>query len=164
VTAKKRKATKKSKAPAKKPGRTSSFSESLALRLLELAKGGATDKQLAAAAGVSLRAFHAWKGRHPDFKAALRKAKDVADELVEASLYMRAVGFSHPAVKFFCHEGRVVSKRYREQYAPDTTAAIFWLKNRRPDLWRDAQKIDLSGGIGAQVVVTLPSNGREASA
>lgn len=155
--AKPRKKTKKKPgAPAKpeapaKMGRPSSFSDRLVERLLVLASEGATDAQMAKAAGVGLRTLMTWKGRHPDFQHALKDAKDVADALVEASLYRRATGYEHPAVKFFCHEGRVVSEKYTERYPPDTTAAIFWLKNRQPDRWRDTSRHEHTGKDGKPI-------------
>lgn len=166
----KRAAKSKRKAPTKQMGRPTTFSERLAERVLQVAaKEGATDAQLAHAAGVSLATFKRWKAKYPDFRAALKDAKTFADELVEASLFARAVGFKAPAIKIFCTKGGViVTERYTENYPPDTTAAIFWLKNRRPDLWRDVSQTKLTDGDGnplnaPQILVTLPSNGREAS-
>jgi hypothetical protein len=129
----------------RKPGRPSSFSDHLVENLLELAKTGATDEQLAAAANVSVATLNNWKGRHPSFLEALKKAKDVADLLVEASLYKRATGYSHKAVKFFCHMGVVIAEEYEEHYPPDTVACIFWLKNRSPERWRDKVQHEHTG-------------------
>lgn len=136
-----RKRPKKTAEP-KKMGRPSSFSERLAERLLNMAAKGATDVEMAEAAGIGVSTFKAWKGRHEDFRAALKEAKDVADELVEASLYRRANGYSHRAIKFFCHEGMILSEEYDEHYPPDTTACIFWLKNRQRERWRDKQEVE----------------------
>jgi len=53
-------------------------------------------------------------------------------------LYARATGYEYDAVKIFCNkDGKVTKVKYRERLAPDTTACIFWLKNRRKDLWRE---------------------------
>lgn len=134
---------------SKKMGRPSLFSDRLVERLLAMATEGATDVQMAKAAGVGLSTFTAWKGRHEDFRDALKEAKNIADSFVEASLYRRATGYSHPAIKFFCHEGRVQSEKYIEHYPPDTTACIFWLKNRQPENWRDKQEIDGSVKVEA---------------
>lgn len=58
-----------------------------------------------------------------------------------AALFQRAVGYSHPAVKFFFDKdaGRVVSQKYTEHYPPDTGACVMWLKNRQPKHWREGQ-------------------------
>ena len=59
-----------------------------------------------------------------------------------AALYHRAIGFSYDTVKIFIDKGQPVVVPYREQLPPDTTAGIFWLKNRQPDKWRDVQKVE----------------------
>ena len=105
--------------------------------MLALYKRGKTDAQVAHIIGVSVRTIHNWKGNFPDFFHALKDAKQVADDLVEASLFAKATGFSHVEEKIFCFEGSIIRAKTRRQYAPDTTAAIFWLKNRQPDRWRD---------------------------
>ena len=57
--------------------------------------------------------------------------------------YQRANGYSHPAVKAFLNrDGNIVEHHYTEHYPPDPTSMIYWLKNRRPDRWRDVQSID----------------------
>ena len=132
-------------------GRPSVFSEKLALRILELAKSGKTDAQIAKAVGIALSTLKLWKADRADFSAALKDAKDIADSMVEAALFQRAVGYRHPAVKFFCDKGIVVSQRYTEVYAPDVTACIFWLKNRQPDRWRDVHKHEVAGDGGEPI-------------
>ena len=89
---------------------------------------------------------------YPEFRGALKVAKDVADEKIEKALYQRAKGYSYRAEKVVVEsrgnnegsEARVVE--YTEHMPPDTTAAIFFLKNRRPDRWRDVQRIDAAMG------------------
>ncbi len=139
---------------AVKMGRPSSFNDRLVERLLQMATQGATDAQMAKTAGVGYRTFMTWKAQYPDFQQALKQCKLIADELVEASLYQRATGYSHKAIKIFCTKGgEIVTERYIEHYPPDTTACIFWLKNRQPDKWRDVHKIDVT----AEVKHILPS-------
>ena len=56
---------------------------------------------------------------------------------------VRANGFHYDAVKIFCDKnGRVTKVPYREYVIPDVTAGIFWMKNRRPDLWRDVHNVE----------------------
>ena len=71
----------------------------------------------------------------------------VSDSRVEKSLYQRANGYSHPAVKvFMTRDGKTVEHKYIEHYPPDVTACLFWLKNRRPDRWRDVHNIEAETG------------------
>lgn len=115
---------------------------------------GATDERLAAAFDVSVDTIAEWKLVHPNFSDALRKGKDEADAQVVKSLYQRAMGYEHPAVKIITvangnNQGsEVVEVPYVERYPPDTTAAIFWLKNRQRATWRDRQEIEHSGEVG----------------
>jgi hypothetical protein len=97
----------------------------------------------AGAAGV-VAAWSSGEGR-------ITVAKSVADDRTERSLYMRANGYSHPAVKFMTvsdeHGTHIETLHYIEHYPPDSTALCFWLKNRRPDRWRDTQNIDHAVGV-----------------
>jgi hypothetical protein len=155
---------------APKLGRPTLYNEEMALKILELALKGKTDLQICKAVKIAPATLYAWKDEHPDFSEALKKAKDVSDDAVEATLRQRALGYKHKAIKFFCYEGDIISEEYTERYPPDTTACIFWLKNRRPERWRDVHRQEVTGKDGGpvetqsavQVVITLPSNGREA--
>lgn len=117
------------------------------------AKLGATDREVAEMLGVSERTLNYWKHQRPELVAALKVGKEAADQRVEQSLYRRAVGYSHDAVKIFMPAGaeKPVYAPYTEHFAPDTTAAIFWLKNRRPQDWRDKQEVEHSGGVSLSV-------------
>jgi hypothetical protein len=113
----------------------------------KLAELGATDREAAEFFEVSERALHAWKHTQPGFADALKVGKEVADARVEQSLYRKAIGYTHDAVKIMSYEGAVIVEPYVEHHAPDTTAAIFWLKNRKPDQWRDKREVEHSGEI-----------------
>lgn len=123
-------------------GRPSLYSPELVLKAVDLAYAGKTDAQIASSLEIGLTTLLRWKEEHPDFRSALKKAKDISDDQVEATLRERAMGYSHKAVKFFydAKRGEVISQEYTEHYPPDVTACIFWLKNRRPELWRDRPK------------------------
>lgn len=109
----------------------------------EIAKLGATDEDLARCFAVTERTINAWKTENVDFASALKEGKLIADSLVEASLFHRATGYSHDAVKIFCDPktGKKEIVEFIEHYPPDTTACIFWLKNRRPAEWRDKMEM-----------------------
>jgi hypothetical protein len=114
------------------------------IRRAELAcRAGFTDAELAELFDVSLSAIQKWKRQREDFRNALKVGKAEANNRVERSLYERANGYSYNAVKIFCDKnGNVTKVPYVEHVPPDTTAAIFWLKNRAPQHWRDNQQLE----------------------
>lgn len=84
---------------------------------------------------------------HEAFRGAIKAERAVADDRVERSLYQRALGYERDAVKVFLPAGseKPIYAFYKEHVPPDTTAMIFWLKNRRPAEWRD--KHEVSGAL-----------------
>jgi hypothetical protein len=128
---------------------------------------GHTDFEIAGFFSVSATVINRWKAEFPDIAAAFKTGKEVADERVERSLFHRATGYTFDAVKIFNDKGAVTKVDYVEHVAPDTTACIFWLKNRRQELWRDRREVaatspdgknlnDLSGDeLDRQVVEAL---------
>ena len=103
-------------------------------------RAGFTDAELAELFGVTVFAIDKWKQKHVEFRTALKTGKIEADIEVVESLYHRALGYSHEAVKIFMTEAGPVHAPYTEHYPPDTTACIFWLKNRQPQQWRERQE------------------------
>jgi hypothetical protein len=129
-------------------GRPSKFKREHIEQARKLAGLGATDREVAEFFGVSEATLHRWKHEHPEFCESLKVGKDAADARVEQSLYRRALGYSHDAVKIAVNaQGEVTQVPFTEHFPPDTTAAIFWLKNRRKDEWRDKQDIEHSGSV-----------------
>lgn len=116
---------------------------------------GATDDQLADFFEVSTRTIYRWKHAHEEFCQALKAGKDQADERVARSLFHRAVGYEQEAVKIFMPANALepVYAPYVEKIGPDTTACIFWLKNRRPAEWRDRVIQEHQGPDGGAVQV-----------
>lgn len=107
----------------------------------KLALLGATDKQIADFFKVTEATLTNWKDAHPEFFASLKKAKaEYDDNTVELSLRKRANGFMR-TVERTTKDGVVACM---EEVPPDTTACIFWLKNRKPKEWRDRQEIEHS--------------------
>lgn len=106
-----------------------------------LCENGATDEELAEAFEVSVRSIYRWKANYPEFCQALKTGKEVADERVERSLYAKAVGYTFDSEKVFQFQGQIVRTPVKEHVPPDTTAAIFWLKNRRAENWRDKSEV-----------------------
>jgi hypothetical protein len=122
-----------------KGGRPSLYKPEYAEQAKKLCRLGATDKELADFFGVTEQTVNNWKTAYSEFFESLKAGKQLADAEVADKLFQRATGYSHPAVKMFMFQGVVIREEYTEHYAPDTTAAIFWLKNRRRDLWNMTQ-------------------------
>ena len=108
------------------------------LKIEGWARDGLTDEQIAQNVRISRETLYAWKKKYPDISDALKRGKDVVDRQVENALLKRALGYEYEEVKkkFECGvmTERTVTKK---EVIPDTTAQIFWLKNRKPDKWRD---------------------------
>jgi hypothetical protein len=103
----------------------------------------ATDEQLAEVFEVSVATIYNWKAEFPEFLESIKEGKASADANVAASLYERATGYSHPEVDIKVIEGQIVQTVITKHYPPDTGAAMAWLKNRQPKVWRDRQEIKL---------------------
>jgi DNA-binding XRE family transcriptional regulator len=124
------------------------------------ARDGLTDEQIAHNVGVSRSTLNDWKKKYPDISDALKKGKEVVDLQVENALLKRALGYAYEEVteenqwneKAKRYE-LVVTKRVKKRQAPDTTAQIFWLKNRRPDKWRDKQDVEHTGDMDLNIVI-----------
>lgn len=108
---------------------------------------GMTDRELAQLFGKSERTIRAWRAKHEDFAAATKLGKDAADDRVEASLYHRAIGYSYDAEKVFHNAGKITRVPYVEHVPPSEPAQVFWLKNRRPEVWRDRKDTEISGVV-----------------
>lgn len=134
-------------------GRPTDFNPSYVGQAEKLASLGATDIEVADFFGVDVRTIYRWKHAHEEFCQALNAGKEKADERVVSSLYHKAVGYTFESEKIFQHQGEIIRAPVREHVAPDTTAAIFWLKNRRPTDWRDKQEHTGPDGGPIQVVI-----------
>ena len=136
-------------------GRPTKYKPELDEQAAKLCALGATDADLADFFGVCVRTIERWRCEHEGFCRAVKIAKEVADDRVERSLYMRAVGYQTDAVKIFQYEGSELVVPYRENVQPDTTAAIFWLKNRKPEQWRDVSRQERTGPDGGPQQLNL---------
>lgn len=122
-------------------GRPTSYRPEFCQEAEQLCANGATDEEIAEALEVSTRTIYRWKAEFPEFCQALKTGKDVADERVERSLYAKAIGYTYDSEKVFQFQGQIVRTPVKEHVPPDTTAAIFWLKNRRANDWRDKTEV-----------------------
>ena len=131
-------------------GRPSKYKPEYCMVAEAYARLGWTDAQIAEKMGISVATITNWKKDYPEFLASLKAGKEEPDDTVERSLYERATGYVNKnAVKIFMPAGAKgpVYAPYEEYFAPDVTAQIFWLKNRRPATWRDKQEVEHSGTV-----------------
>ena len=142
---------------AKKNGRPTKFNSELCEQVIKLCRLGAVDKELADFFGISESTLNNWKKDHPEFLESIKEGKEVADAMVGDRLYERATGYSHEDTHFSNYQGKVTATQMVKHYAPDTTACIFWLKNRRPDLWRDRHEVTGADGGPLSVAIVDPT-------
>ena len=115
------------------------------LELIEgWARDGLTDEDIAKQLNIGIRTLYEYKIKYPQFSQALKKGKEIVDYEVENALLKRALGYEYDEITYECGEE---VKRVRKQVAPDTTAQIFWLKNRKPEQWREKQVIESSNAV-----------------
>ncbi len=136
-------------------GRPTSYKVEYTEQAFKLCLLGATDADLADFFEVSEKTINTWKDAHPEFLQSLKAGKDEADANVGERLYQRAMGYEHPEDKIFMHEGKPVVVPTVKHYPPDTTACIFWLKNRQRDRWRDKQDHEHTGEGGGPIRMDL---------
>ncbi|MFC5773701.1 MULTISPECIES: hypothetical protein [Ectobacillus] len=101
------------------------------------ARDGLTDEQIAKNMGIAVKTLYNWKNSHMPILQALKKGKEVVDREVENALLKRALGYQYEEVTY---EMGVEVKRVCKEVTPDTTALIFWLKNRMSDWGGDRAK------------------------
>lgn len=136
------------------------------------ARDGLTDEQIAKNVGISRSTLNEWKKRYPDISDTLKKSKEIVDYEVENSLLKKAFGYNtlvlkHIKVKkadynddgYKINEREEIVKVYDEVHIPaDTTAQIFWLKNRKPDKWREKQENIVNDNEGVTIIDDLPKS------
>jgi len=116
-----------------------------------LAMEGLIDKEIAKCIGVSRSTLKLWEKIYPEFSDALKIGKDCADAKVLTSLFKRATGYTDKEKKVVIEmdaQGNQKPARIEttdKHIVPDVGAICFWLKNRRPDEWRDKKDVELSG-------------------
>lgn len=122
------------------------------LKLEAWARDGLTDEQIAHNIGIARGTLYTWKKKYKDIDYSLKRGKEVADIEVENALYKRALGYEYKEEKKIVEtdaKGREITRQETtlKQALPDVTAQIFWLKNRKPDIWRNRTDIEHSGSI-----------------
>ena len=132
------------------------------------AKDGIIDKDIATKLGISEDTFYEYKKKYPEFSEALKKGKEVVDYEVENALLKRALGYEYEEETYeTVYDNNLdryvekLTKRVKKQVAPDTTAQIFWLKNRKPKEWREKQEIE--NNVNGSISITMDKKVEELS-
>lgn len=119
------------------------------IKLEGWARNGLTDEMIAHNIGITTTTFYDWKKKYPQFAEAVKRGKEVVDIMVENALLKSAMGYKYDEVvkeRVFDYETEtsvvVEVKRTTKEVAPNPTSLIFWLKNRKPEAWRDTKNID----------------------
>lgn len=124
------------------------LSEDGLIKIQGWARDGLIDEQIAHNMGITTKTLYEWKNKYGEISEALKKGKEVIDRQVENALLKRALGYTYDETTY---EDGIETKRVTKEVAPDTTAQIFWLKNRKPTEWRDK--------IEQQQTVTIQDDG-----
>lgn len=138
-------------------------------------RAGMTDEEIARQIGISRSTLIEWKKKYPQISKALSDGKDFADRLVEDSLYKKAMGFyvfEQKAFKVknieYDENGKKISEKEELQTAeerhyiePDIKAIIFWLKNRKPEIWKEKIEENSVDEEGSGVLILTPSQVEE---
>ncbi len=147
--------------------RPSKYETHVAPRLEEIkdwCRNGATDEEIAKRLGISRDSFYQYKKEFSDFSDTLKETKEIVDAQVENALLKRALGYEYKEVTKKVVDGELkVTKVITKQVVPDTTAQIFWLKNRRPDKWRDkpTEEKDERESVSVNITIEDLSGGAE---
>lgn len=142
-------------------GRPTDYKPEYAEQARKLCLLGSTDAELADFFEVCEATINNWKNDYPEFLESIKRGKAQADSEVADRLYQRALGYEHPEVDIRVVGGEIVKTDITKIYAPDPTAAIFWLKNRQKGKWRDKIEQELTGADGGPVrIVASPLDER----
>lgn len=130
-----------------KQGRPTPFDTLKIEQVKKLILKGFSDSEIAQFIGVTPVTYYSWKSKHKSFFSEIEVFKKQQNANVRRSLYERALGYSHEAIKFFVIKGKIVGQKFIEHYPPDTEACKFWLKNKESEEWRDKQELEHTGDI-----------------
>lgn len=145
-------------------GRPTKYRDHFPEQARKLCLLGATNEDLANFFEVTESTIGLWIASKPTFSDAIKRGRIVADAEVARSLYQRGCGYEHPEIDIRVIRGKIVKTKLTKYYPPDTAAAFIWLKNRRPEAWRDREKGGSGGGYDpAPTAEALRRTAQEAS-
>ncbi len=140
----------KKKTIKSKPGRKGKYNEEILERVKAYARDGLTELEMCKKLNIGQTTFTYWKRLYPALMTALKENKEVVDNQVVGALLRNALGFEYTE-EVLTKDGFVMAVK---KYAlPNTTAQIFWLKNRQPDKWREKRETELTGKNGGPIEV-----------
>lgn len=111
-----------------------------------LARQGLTIEEIAAELEIGKTTIYRWMDNDDEFRNAINEGRSYSDSMVEDALYRRALGGTYTEQRAEAIPGKSGKPNIQKQVTikkevpPDTAAAIFWLKNRQPDKWRDKRE------------------------
>lgn len=132
-------------------GRPTKYDEQLPMLAAKLAKEGKTLAEIADFLDVAMSTVSLWKEKHKEFSEAIKAGNQLSDDEVERSLYKRANGYTRQIERM----GKDGREMCAEELPPDPVSMIFWLKNRRPQKWRDKQEHEVSGKDGGPIQAVI---------
>lgn len=131
------------------------------LKIEGWARDGLTEEQIADNMGISRSTLSEWKNLYSDISDTLKRGKEVVDRQVENALLKRALGYEYEEVSEKYELGILTERKVtKKQVVPDTTAQIFWLKNRKPIDWRDKPEGESVKDENEVIKIELTRNGK----
>jgi len=150
-------------------GRPTKYKEEFCDRAFDFALVGMTDGEIAGALKIDEATLYRWKNAQPELCDAIKRGRDRYDnEVVETALRQRAAGYDYQEEVMTREGPSVITKRFHGS----DTAAIFWLKNRQPERWRDRVETDIRAAVvnieatpeeKARIIAAALSRGANAS-
>jgi len=143
--------------------RKTKYNDDFPLLAEDYARKGMIDKDIARKFGISQETFYQYVKKYPEFSDALKRGKAPVDVEVENALLKRARGYEYEETTVEYRPGKegeekaspVSIRKTKKQVLPDTTAQIFWLKNRRSKDWKDKQDIEVTNKQEDAVIESL---------
>lgn len=132
------------------------------LKIEGWARDGLIDEQIAHNIGISRKTLNEWKNKYSDIRNALKKGKEVVDIEVENALLKNALGYDYEETTIEVDsKGKKRKKIITKHVQGDTTAQIFWLRNRKPHLWRDTRNIAVTAEDSTKLDAIMTQLGGE---
>lgn len=146
----------------RKPGTPAYWKVDYTRQIFWLALLGITEREMANIIGISIDLFNLWKKSHPDFLAALQKGRTEAPAMAANTLFRRAMGWEHLAVKMFPNRVKeydprtgklvreyteIIEHEYVQKYPPDVAALKHFLAAKFPEIWGDKSEVKHTGEI-----------------